>query len=95
MYGAAYPVHGVVALGPVFGPEVHGVTDRSSPDQPTMPDLDAEETVVALASLGLESAMALGETAGPWTGTCPTCSPGWTPSENASPSRALSLECRP
>lgn len=36
MYGAAYPVRGVVALGPVFGPEVYGVTDGSSPDQPTM-----------------------------------------------------------
>jgi pimeloyl-ACP methyl ester carboxylesterase len=76
MYGATYPVRGVVALGPsaprqildaprrepltpgVFGPEVYGVTDRSSPDQPTMPDLDAEETAVALARLGLESTMA-------------------------------------
>ncbi|HET9925901.1 MAG TPA: alpha/beta fold hydrolase [Methylomirabilota bacterium] len=76
MYGAAYPVRGVVALGPsaprqlldaprrepltpgVFGPEVYGVTDRGSVDQPTMLDLDREEVAIALASLGLESAMA-------------------------------------
>jgi pimeloyl-ACP methyl ester carboxylesterase len=42
----------------VFGPEVYGITDRASPDQPTMPDLDGEEIAVALASLGLESTMA-------------------------------------
>lgn len=169
MYGAAYPVRGVVALGPsaprqlteaprrepltsgVFGPDVYGVTDRASLDQPTMPDLDEEEVRIALASLGPESAMARqdrqrgiivdpGEMSGPvlvvagerdqtmlpaycrraadlfrgaylefgaashwglvlnagrWTATCPPCSPGWTPAENASPPRAHSLECRP
>ncbi len=76
MYGAAYPVRGVVALGPsaprqildsprrepltpgVFGPDVYGVTDRTAPEQPTMPDLDREETAIALGSLGLESTMA-------------------------------------
>lgn len=42
----------------VFGPEVYGITDRVSLDQPTMPDLDREEVAVALASLGLESTMA-------------------------------------
>lgn len=41
-----------------FGPEVYGITDRASPDQPTMPDLDREEIAIALASLGPESTMA-------------------------------------
>ena len=42
----------------VFGPEAYGIEDPTSPAQPTMPDLDAEETAVALASLGPESAFA-------------------------------------
>jgi pimeloyl-ACP methyl ester carboxylesterase len=42
----------------VFGPEAYGITDPASPVQPTMPDLDAEEVRVALASLGPESAYA-------------------------------------
>lgn len=42
----------------VLGPEAYGITDRGSPAQPTMPDLDAEETGIALASLGGESAFA-------------------------------------
>lgn len=42
----------------VYGPESYGITSVTSPDQPTMPDLDAEEVAVALASLGSESAFA-------------------------------------
>lgn len=42
----------------VFGPEVYGITDRASLAQPTMPDLDPEETRIALASVGPESSMA-------------------------------------
>jgi pimeloyl-ACP methyl ester carboxylesterase len=42
----------------VFGPEAYGITDPGSPEQPTMPDLDAEEVAVALASLGPESGFA-------------------------------------
>jgi pimeloyl-ACP methyl ester carboxylesterase len=42
----------------VFGPEAYGITDPGSPSQPTMPDLDAEEIGIALASLGAESAFA-------------------------------------
>ncbi|HEY7651318.1 MAG TPA: hypothetical protein VIG07_00745 [Methylomirabilota bacterium] len=37
---------------------MYGITDRTSLRQPTMPDLDGEETAIALASLGLESTMA-------------------------------------
>jgi pimeloyl-ACP methyl ester carboxylesterase len=42
----------------VFGPEAYGITDVTSPAQPTMPDLDPEEVGLALASLGPESALA-------------------------------------
>lgn len=42
----------------VFGPEVYGILDRTSLQQPTMPDLDPDEVAIALASLGPESAMA-------------------------------------
>ena len=42
----------------VYGPEAYGITHRGTRDQPTMFDLDTEETSLALASLGLESAMA-------------------------------------
>jgi pimeloyl-ACP methyl ester carboxylesterase len=42
----------------VFGPEAWGITDPASPSQPTMPDLDAAEVAIALASLGPESAFA-------------------------------------
>ena len=42
----------------IFGPEVYGITDRASLDQPTMRDLDREEVAIALASLGPESTMA-------------------------------------
>jgi len=42
----------------VYGPEAYGITSVTSPLQPTMPDLDAEEVAVALASLGPESAFA-------------------------------------
>ena len=42
----------------VFGPEAYGITDRSCLAQRTMPDLDPNETRIALASLGPESSMA-------------------------------------
>ncbi|HET8576303.1 MAG TPA: alpha/beta fold hydrolase [Methylomirabilota bacterium] len=42
----------------VFGPEAYGIFDRSCLVQPTMPDLDPDETRIALASLGPESSMA-------------------------------------
>jgi pimeloyl-ACP methyl ester carboxylesterase len=42
----------------VFGPEAYGIVDPRSHVQPAMPDLDAEEIRVALASLGPESAYA-------------------------------------
>ncbi len=38
-----------------FGPEEYGITSRDVADQPTMPDLDEAERMVALASLGEES----------------------------------------
>lgn len=45
----------------VFGPEEYGITGRDAADQPAMPDLDRDERVVALASLGLESRLARDE----------------------------------
>lgn len=42
----------------VYGPEAYGITSVTSPDQPAMPDLDAEEVAIALASLGSESVFA-------------------------------------
>jgi pimeloyl-ACP methyl ester carboxylesterase len=38
-----------------FGPEEYGITSRDPWDQKTMPDLDREEPLIALASLGRES----------------------------------------
>src|SRR4051794_19450562 len=38
-----------------FGPEEYGITSRDPGDQPAMPDLDREERLVALGSLGKES----------------------------------------
>ncbi len=45
----------------VFGPEEYGITSRDPADQPTMPDLDAEEREVALASLANGSRLARDE----------------------------------
>jgi pimeloyl-ACP methyl ester carboxylesterase len=42
----------------VYGPEAYGITSMTAAAQPTMPDLDAEEVGIALASLGRESAFA-------------------------------------
>jgi pimeloyl-ACP methyl ester carboxylesterase len=41
-----------------FGPELYGITSRDPDDQPAMPDLDREERVLALSSLGPESQLA-------------------------------------
>lgn len=38
-----------------FGAEFYGITSHDPDDQPAMPDLDREERVIALSSLGLES----------------------------------------
>jgi pimeloyl-ACP methyl ester carboxylesterase len=38
-----------------FGPEEYGITSQDPDDQPAMPDLDREERLVALSSLGPES----------------------------------------
>jgi hypothetical protein len=46
-----------------FGPEEYGITSDDPVDQPAMPDLDIEERVIALASLGRESRYARGERA--------------------------------
>ncbi len=39
----------------IFGAEFYGITSDDPDDQPAMPDLDREERVVALSSLGPES----------------------------------------
>jgi pimeloyl-ACP methyl ester carboxylesterase len=44
-----------------FGPEEYGITSHDPRAQPTMDDLDLEERVVALASLGSESRLARDE----------------------------------
>ena len=44
-----------------FGPEEYGIADAGAADQPTMPDLDAAERRIALASLGRESRLARDE----------------------------------
>jgi pimeloyl-ACP methyl ester carboxylesterase len=44
-----------------FGPEEYGITSRVPDEQPAMPDLDREERVVALGSLGRESRYARDE----------------------------------
>ncbi len=46
-----------------FGPEEYGITSDDPADQPAMPDLDLDERVIALASLGRESRHARGERA--------------------------------
>ncbi len=45
----------------VFGPEEYGIADRDPDHQTSMADLDREERVVALGSLGLESRLARDE----------------------------------
>ena len=44
-----------------FGPEEYGITSRDPADQPAMSDLDHEERLVALGSLGRESRYARDE----------------------------------
>jgi pimeloyl-ACP methyl ester carboxylesterase len=44
-----------------FGPEEYGISDRHPDDQPAMPDLDREERLIALGSLGKESRLARDE----------------------------------
>jgi pimeloyl-ACP methyl ester carboxylesterase len=44
-----------------FGPEEYGITSRDPEHQPAMPDLDQEERLIALASLGQESRLARDE----------------------------------
>jgi pimeloyl-ACP methyl ester carboxylesterase len=44
-----------------FGPEEYGIQDRNPDTQPAMPDLDREERVIALSSLGKESRLARDE----------------------------------
>ena len=51
-----------IALRPgVFGPEEYGIVGRDPDHQPMMPDLDREERLVALGSLGPESRLARDE----------------------------------
>ena len=45
----------------VFGPEEYGITSSDPADQPAMPDLDADERAVALASLADDSRLARDE----------------------------------
>jgi pimeloyl-ACP methyl ester carboxylesterase len=44
-----------------FGPEEYGITSRDPQEQKAMPDLDREERLIALASLGRESRLAKDE----------------------------------
>lgn len=44
-----------------FGPEEYGIDGRDPDEQPSMPDLDREARLLALASLGLESRLARDE----------------------------------
>jgi pimeloyl-ACP methyl ester carboxylesterase len=44
-----------------FGPEEYGIRDRNPDDQPAMPDLDRDERLIALSSLGKESRLARDE----------------------------------
>jgi pimeloyl-ACP methyl ester carboxylesterase len=44
-----------------FGPEEYGITSPEPDDQPAMPDLDREERLIALGSLGRESRYARDE----------------------------------
>jgi pimeloyl-ACP methyl ester carboxylesterase len=51
----------VVLRAGEFGPEEYGITSRAPEDQRAMPDLDREERLIALASLGRESRLARDE----------------------------------
>jgi pimeloyl-ACP methyl ester carboxylesterase len=53
--------HSIPLRAGVFGAEEYGIVDRDPDRQPSMADLDGEERVVALESLGLESRMARDE----------------------------------
>ena len=44
-----------------FGPEEYGIVGRDPAQQPAMPDLDREERLIALGSLGRESRLARSE----------------------------------
>jgi pimeloyl-ACP methyl ester carboxylesterase len=44
-----------------FGPEEYGIRDRNPDEQRAMPDLDREERIIALSSLGKESRLARDE----------------------------------
>jgi pimeloyl-ACP methyl ester carboxylesterase len=44
-----------------FGPEEYGIRDRNPDEQRAMPDLDREERLIALSSLGRESRLARDE----------------------------------
>jgi len=44
-----------------FGPDEYGIRDRNPDNQPAMPDLDRDERVIALSSLGKESRLARDE----------------------------------
>jgi pimeloyl-ACP methyl ester carboxylesterase len=44
-----------------FGGEEYGITSRDPDEQPAMPDLDREERMIALASIGRESRLARDE----------------------------------
>jgi len=46
-----------------FGPEEYGIVSDDPRDQPAMPDLEIDERIIALASLGRESRYARGERA--------------------------------
>jgi hypothetical protein len=46
---------------PAYATEEYGITGRDVDDQPAMPDLDREERLIALASLGRESRLARDE----------------------------------
>ena len=52
---AARRDEGVEVRPGVFGPEEYGITSEDPAEQPTMPDLDVEERVVAIGSLSPES----------------------------------------
>jgi len=45
----------------VFGAEEYGIVDRDPDRQPAMPDLDRDERLIALESLGIESRLARDE----------------------------------
>jgi pimeloyl-ACP methyl ester carboxylesterase len=77
MVSASEPASACVALAPSlptrqahasavlrpgeFGPEEYGITSHDPGEQPAMPDLDREERVIALTSLGRESRLARDE----------------------------------